>query len=164
MIGPESTGKTTLSEKLSQIFNEPWVPEFARSYLEKTNGTYQKGDLVEIAKGQIKIEDLEIKKANKYLFCDTDLIVIKIWSEHIYQSCDEWILSQIAVRNYDYYFLCKNDFPWENDPLRENPELGNYFFDKFKFYLTEMKKPYTELEGSVENRLKKVQNILKTLN
>lgn len=164
MIGPESTGKTTMSEMLSNQFNEPWVPEFARDYLIKINRPYAKGDLLEIAKGQIESEEKIQNNVNKYLFCDTDLLVIKVWSDHLYNQCDDWILKQIETRKYDHYFLCKNDFPWKMDSLRENPELGNYFYSVFKNILIEKNQSFTELEGDVDNRLNKAIKIIGELN
>lgn len=163
LIGPESTGKTTLSEKLAHYFNEPWVPEFAREYLLNLKRPYAKGDLIEIAKGQLKSEDEKSKNAAKFLFCDTDLHVIKVWSDHLYKDCDQWIEDEINTRKYDFYFLCRNDFPWKADPLRENPELGDYFFDVFKNLLIEKKKDFAVLEGNTEDRLFKATHIIKEL-
>lgn len=163
-IGPESTGKTTMSRLIAEKLNEPWVPEFAREYLEKTNGTYQKGDLLQIAKGQLESEEEKTNVASKYLFCDTDLIVIKVWSEHIYKGCDEWILNQIDSRNYDHYFLCKNDFPWKADSLRENPSDGDYFFELYYKTLIKLNKSFQILEGSIDNRLKTIEKTLVELN
>jgi nicotinamide riboside kinase len=73
ILGPESTGKSTLAEDLAKHFREPWVPEFAREYLEKIDRPYRFEDLAEMGKGQIQFEDLQAEKARKYLFCDTDL-------------------------------------------------------------------------------------------
>lgn len=57
IIGPESTGKSTLCEMLAQYFNTIWCPEFAREYL-LTNGTaYNFDDLLTIAKGQLALEE-----------------------------------------------------------------------------------------------------------
>src|SRR5688572_24287424 len=160
MIGPESTGKTTISGLLSKHFSEPWVPEFARDYLQKIGRPYAKGDLLEIAKGQVESEEKIGTEAKNKLFCDTDLLVIKVWSDHIYKQCDQWILKEIEHRKYDHYFLCKNDFPWKSDPLRENPELGDYFYSLFKDILTQTNRPFTELEGPLENRMKKAIQIV----
>ena len=82
ILGPESTGKSTLAEDLAHHFGEPWVPEFAREYLEKIDRPYRFEDLVEIGKGQVLLEDQQAEKAKNFLFCDTDLRVIHIWSEH----------------------------------------------------------------------------------
>ena len=163
LIGPESTGKTIMSEKLSGYFNEPWVPEFAREYLIALKRPYAKGDLLEIAKGQVKAEEDMASSANKYLFCDTDLLVIKVWSDHIFKNCDQWIENEINTRNYDFYFLCRNDFPWKADPLRENPQLGEYFFNVFKDILIHKKKDFAILEGGVEERMQKATAIVKEL-
>ncbi len=163
LIGPESTGKTTLSEKLAHLFNEPFVPEFARNYLQELDRPYNEKDLLEIAKGQIESEEGQLQNANDFLFCDTDLLVIKVWSDHVYQNCNHWILEEIDNRHYDFYFLCKNDFPWKADPLRENPELGDHFFQIFKNLLIEKKKDFAILEGNVEERLFKATSIIKEL-
>lgn len=163
MIGPESSGKTTLSKALSEYFKEPFVPEFARLYLEKLERPYVASDLTIIAKGQLYSEDLLAVKAGRFLFCDTDLLVIKVWSEHIYSSCDPWILEMIRRRKYNHYFLCKNDFPWEHDPLRENPEKGEYFYGLFKQLLISEHKSFTELTGSIDERLKIAIRILAEL-
>ena len=34
LFGPESTGKTTLSNQLARYYNSVWVPEYAREYLQ----------------------------------------------------------------------------------------------------------------------------------
>ncbi len=76
IIGPESTGKTTLTQQLAHHYQTSWVREYARSYIENLNRPYEESDLVEMAKGQIEAERQAAKKARKYLFCDTDLRVI----------------------------------------------------------------------------------------
>src|SRR5690606_33055147 len=91
IIGPESTGKSTLTKALASKFGEPWVEEYARPYLEKLDREYQYGDLLEIAKGQLKLEDQREKLAKRMLFCDTNLYVIKVWSDHKFQKTDPWI-------------------------------------------------------------------------
>jgi len=116
--GPESSGKTTLSTEIAKKFNVPLAQEYARDYLKKINREYNYTDLVKIAKGQLKIEQECAKKTKQLLICDTNLQVIKIWSQIKYNKCDSFIL-----KNQDteaYYVLCYPDFPWEYDPLREN--------------------------------------------
>lgn len=148
IVGPESTGKSELSESLALHFKTAWVPEFARQYLEKLNRPYQYDDLLLIAKGQIKEEKKRnVSGAEKYLFCDTDLIVIKIWSLHKYGKCHNWILSQIKKRKYSLHLLTAIDLPWEIDPLREHPHLRQFFFDWYKNELNEYRFPYRIING-----------------
>jgi NadR type nicotinamide-nucleotide adenylyltransferase len=156
ILGPESTGKSTLAEDLANHFGEPWVPEFAREYLEKIDRTYQFEDLVEIGKGQVAIEDQLAENANKFLFCDTDLRVIHIWSEHRFGKTDTWVLEEIMRRKYDLILLTDTDLPWTPDPLREYPELEmrQYFFKKYLQLAQESGFPYLIVSGNRETRLK----------
>ena len=95
-IGPESTGKSSLCTQLAEYFKTKWVPEYAREYL-MTNGTsYQYEDLLKIANGQIEGEETIVKKLllsplpvshSPLLFIDTDLTVIKVWSEFVFNKC-----------------------------------------------------------------------------
>ena len=124
VIGPESTGKSTLSEALATALHTVWVPEYAREYLEHLNRPYSETDLQAIARGQLLKEGEVAPLVNKVLICDTDLYVIKVWSEHKYGRCHASILEEIARRKYDLYLLTGIDMPWSPDPLREHAGLA----------------------------------------
>jgi len=154
VIGPECTGKSELSEFLAGHFETGWVPEYARGYLNNLVRAYQLHDLLAIAHGQIRIEDEWIRGSNKILFCDTNLYVIKVWSEFKFGTCDRTILEQIATRKYDLYLLTGVDLPWEDDPLREHPQQREQLY---QIYLNEMKNqpvPFVEIKGDREMRRK----------
>lgn len=156
IIGPESTGKSTLTESLAQHFKTASVPEYAREYLQQKNAPYQYNDLLEIARGQLEAEDRISKYVqNACLFCDTDLYVIKVWSEHKYQRCDPFILKAIARRHYDYYLLTDIDLIWAEDPLREypQPEMRRYFFHIYQDIVQNSGRPWALIKGSREARL-----------
>lgn len=155
VIGPESTGKSTLSKWLADELNTLWVPEYARAYLEALHRPYNEQDLLEIAKGQIATEDRLTSLSNELLVCDTDLHVIRVWSEHSFNKCNRWILEQIAERRYDLYLLTYIDVPWQEDPLREHPEEGmrRYFFEQYKDIVINSGVPWVLVEGSIEQRL-----------
>lgn len=155
IIGPESTGKSSLSEALSRHFKEPWVPEYAREYLEALGRPYQYDDLLQIARGQIHNEELVARQAEELLFCDTDLRVIKIWSEHKYGKTDPWIRQQIQERAYDLYLLTDIDIPWQEDPLREHPDPGLrlHFKAQYEKELETSGIPWVTISGSEGNRL-----------
>ncbi len=157
ILGPESTGKSTLAEDLATYFGEPWVPEFAREYLEDLGREYRYEDMLVIGKGQVSLENEMAEKAKKYLFCDTDLRVIHIWSEHRFGKTDPWVMDQIKERKYDLILLTDTDLPWTPDPQREYPELEmrNYFFDLYTKLAEKSGFPFHLISGNKDERLKK---------
>ena len=165
-IGPESTGKSTLSESLARHFGTRWVREYAREYLEKKGMQYGLADLSTIAGGQLALEekmlatgDLPVAagKRNPLLFLDTDLQVIKVWSEFVFGQCEEWILRQIAIREYDLYLLCDTDLPWSDDPLREYPDLPTRrrLYHIYRDLLINQGTPWVDISGDYDQRLRK---------
>lgn len=165
ILGPESTGKSTLAEDLANHFGEPWVPEYAREYLENLNRPYVYEDLLAIGKAQISLEDQMAKVAKDYLFCDTDLRVIHIWSTHKFGKTDPWVLDEILLRKYDLIFLTDIDLPWEPDPLREHPDLKmrQYFFEKYQKLAHKSGFEWYVISGSREERLEKAIQIVNFL-
>lgn len=153
VTGPESTGKSQLAKQLAEHYNTVWVPEYARDYLQKTGGKYTKEDIVKIAQGQLKLEEKMAKKANGYLFCDTDLFVTKIWSEYKYGDCDHWILEKILMHRYDLHLLMDVDLEWETDPLRENPDDRQKLFDIYMEELAQYKYPFFIINGTGMDRV-----------
>lgn len=147
ITGPESTGKSTLSKQLSEYFERPWLPEYARSYLSKINRPYQQSDLVEIAKGQMRQEDDMIAAGHQQVFFDTSLEVLKIWSEWKYQDCDKLILKNLDLRKSDLYLLLSPDMVWESDPLRENPNDRGLIFDIYRKELERIGQPFEIISG-----------------
>lgn len=163
VIGPESTGKSTLSADLAAHFATTWVPEYARAYIDLLNRPYEQTDLLEIAKGQIKLEKDTAQKVNNLLICDTDLLVTKVWSEHKYGHCDPEIIDMIEQQTCDLYLLTDIDFPWEDDPQRENPHLREYFMKVFEKEVKETGVPYVKISGDHEARLDKSINAINQL-
>lgn len=160
IIGPESTGKTTLAEQLAAHYQTVWVREFARDYIEQLDRDYEENDLLIIAKGQIQTEEAALAQAKNILICDTDLIVIQIWAEVKYGACDAWILDTIKNRHYDLYLLCGTDIPWEFDPQREHPEFRNELYEMYLKTLQKYNEKYIELFGNKAIRLNKaIQHI-----
>ncbi len=165
IIGPESTGKSTLCEQLADHYKTVWVPEFAREHLEKHGTNYTYEDLLTIAKGQIALEEEYIKFEigdqkseignHKPLFIDTNMYVMKVWCEFVFNKCPNWILNQIAQRKYDMYLLCNIDLPWVKDELREYPDLAtrNKLHYYYKDLLINQSVPWIDINGSYEQRL-----------
>lgn len=164
MYGPESTGKTTLAKQLADHFETVWTPEFAREYLQKKWDSFQEicapEDLLPIAIGQIKLENDSLLTANKYLFCDTNLMVTKVFSEMYYNFCDPALDKAASKHKYDLFFLTDIDVPWTKDDLRDKPSDRETTFNTFKNALKESEKPYIIISGTPEERFKKAIKIL----
>jgi len=144
LFGPESTGKTTMSELLAKHYNTVWVAEYARDYLqEKWNNerkTCEDADLIPIAKGQIALENKLALKADKVLICDTDLLETKVYSEEYYGGFVHPNLDKYALKNqYDLYLLTNIDTPWEADDLRDRPEQREEMYNAFEAALIKYK-------------------------
>jgi len=156
VTGPESTGKTTLARELAEHFRTVWVPEFSRTYLDKLGRRYGYEDLEHIARGQVAEEDRYAAKARRFLFCDTDMLVMKVWSEYRYGKCHPFILEALAGRRYDFFVLCGTDVPWEYDPLRENPGEREELYRIFRAELILLEADFLEVFGGVGERVKQV--------
>ena len=167
LYGPESTGKTTLANQLADAFQTLWTPEFARDYLQqKWDATQQVcvyEDLLPIAIGQTKLENEAVEQANKILFCDTNLMVTKVFSEWYYQKCDPDLQKAAKKHKYDLFFLTDIDVPWEKDDLRDTPDHRKVTFDFFEKALIDNQKPYIKLSGNKEERLQKAIAIVHQL-
>jgi NadR type nicotinamide-nucleotide adenylyltransferase len=155
ILGPESTGKSTLAEKLAEHYAEPWVPEVAREYLEQLDRPYGYDDLLHIGRQQMQLEDEMAAGAKNHLFCDTDLRVIQVWSQHRFGKVDPWVLEEITRRTYDLILLCAPDLPWQEDPLREHPELEmrQQFFDVYQQLAQASGFPWALISGDTAERL-----------
>ncbi|MDR2009111.1 MAG: ATP-binding protein [Bacteroidales bacterium] len=161
LTGPESTGKSTLTKKLAEHFSVPYIAEIARDYVEELTRPYTKNDVIEIAKMQIDAEKKITEHFSEFIFLDTDLIITKIWLQHLYNDYPKWIDNWLKEEPAFLHLLCYYDLPWEFDPVRENSEMRPYFFNK---YLEEIKKINTNygiIKGQGEKRF---ENALKIVN
>ena len=168
LYGPESSGKTTLAKALAKQFQTTWVPEFARNYLQEKWDQKKEvcslEDLIIIAKGQINQENNLIEDANKFLFCDTNVLITKAWSEtHFNGYCAPEIQYWVDTFKYDHYFLTDIDVPWQADDLRDRPNSREQMFDYFENLLINKKASYTLLKGNLDLSLKRAKKTLETL-
>ncbi len=168
LFGPESTGKTTLSEDLAAHLNEPLVKEYMRYYLQKVWDNEKRicepRDIIHIAEGQMDIENRLVEMAENVLICDTNLLELKVYSEAYYKGyCDPQLLKHALNNHYDLYFLTYIDVPWTPDDLRDKPHDREGMFYRFKNELDQHQKPYIILKGDREERLKKAVEIINQL-
>jgi NadR type nicotinamide-nucleotide adenylyltransferase len=155
IVGPESTGKTTLAEQLAAELNTLWVPEYARTYLENLERPYVEADLIDIARGQLQAEKQALPRSNDYLICDTNLLVVYIWSLFKYGRVAAELQALMNLESYDLHLLTDIDLPWTYDPQRENPDVEDRkrLFDMYEQELLKGGHPYKVISGSEAERL-----------
>lgn len=152
ITGPESSGKTTLCEALAQHYNVAYIPEFARSYLEQTNGKYLQANLDEIAQGQLNSVQ---SSPHSITICDSDFSVLEVWSHYKYGNVSDLIHEFVTKDIFDLHILCSPDIPWEADPLRENPTNRDELFELYKKSLIAHHKHFIIVSGDHTNRMEK---------
>jgi len=165
ILGPECTGKSTLAAQLAEHYKTVWCPEFAREYLLEKGKDYMYDDLLNIAVGQIELEDSLRTQAKGFYFLDTDMYVMKVWCEVAFNKCHPYILKQIATRRYDLFFLCDIDLPWVQDGLREYPDIGTreQIFKMYKDILINNGSKWAVISGNKAERLQAAISIIDTV-
>jgi len=155
LTGPESAGKSTLAAELAAHYGTAWVPEYARQYLEANGAAYTLADLEAIAHGQLAAEDAAASRAAGLLFCDTDLLVVKVWAENAFGTSPAWVLAALARPRYALTLLLAPDLPWAPDPLREHPDPAQrwHFYALYRQELVARGWPFAEISGPADDRL-----------
>jgi len=155
ITGPESCGKTSLSEDLAAHYKAGYVPEFARNYLLERNGKYVYEDLDQIAIGQVQAiqQQLEQEQEKNLLIVDTEMLVMYIWSMVVFGKVSPLIQKLLAEQKFDLYILCDTDIPWQYDPLRENEYDRDDLFQRYYKKMRELKLNFIIVKGPAEARL-----------
>lgn len=153
IVGPESTGKSDLSAALAAHYGSVWVPEFARYYLDILPRPYQAADLPVMARGQLAWENGLVRQAQQWLFCDTNLLVFKVWSEFKYGYLMEELVPLINLQAYHYHLLTDIDLPWQEDPQREHPHARKALLSHYQQSLAQAGVPFALVSGQGPERL-----------
>lgn len=162
ILGPESCGKTTLAQRLSEEINCPWVPEYGREYVDNfeqkylsQNQEFSTLDISHIAAGQMLAEEKAAKNSNSLIICDTDLITTQIWSEIYLGYCPDWIINESMNRKYDLYLVCPPNIPWVDDGTREMSDRRIWHYNRILEELSKRKIDYEVVVPSdLEERVK----------
>ena len=168
VIGPESTGKSTLCLDLSSCFQITSVPEYARVYLESNGAEYTSQDVLKMIHGQLESERnfIEENSQNPFIILDTNYLTYKVWIQEKYKREEPLIEELLKIDDYAYYLLCDVDIPWDYDLLREHPNADDRqrLFNNYKSILTRNKLPFSVLTGNRQERVENAKNILNKLN
>ena len=148
LIGPESSGKSTLARYLANRYNGIYVPEYGRTFLEQKGTTEVTWDeLCEIAKHQIE-EMKQLAVGEQPVFYDTELIVTKVWFDYAFGRVPEWLDEAIKQYPMDVYLLTKPDIPWVPDPTRSNGSdaIRHELFERYEAEIQALDIPYYIIE------------------
>lgn len=153
VVGPESTGKSTISKLLAQHYNTIYVPEYAREYCSKLTDPCTWQDEINMFHGQLELEKQLLPRANHLLICDTTFITVKIWSDQMFGKTPQEVLDELPKHTYDFYLLMNIDLPWEHDPLRDFPDLREHFMEVWHRELRNLNANYVVISGNSAARL-----------
>ncbi|MEK7467959.1 MAG: AAA family ATPase [Planctomycetota bacterium] len=152
IYGPESAGKTTLARRLAEEFRTEWVPEYARGFIDRKGAFVEPGDIGHVVAGQIASENAAARRANRVLFCDSDLNTTVIYFTHYFGSCPPWVAHLSCRRTSHLILLCEPDIPWEADPQRDQGLRRGWFREWFRARLDEQGRPWRAVTGLGESR------------
>lgn len=160
IVGPESTGKSTMAAYLAKHYQTIWVPEFAREYCEKLKEQPTWQDEINMFHGQVALEEELLPLANKILICDTTFITVKIWSDHIFGQSPQEVLDELPKHPYDLYLLLNIDLPWQDDPLRDFPHMREHFMSTWHKELDALNANYTLISGTGQERYNSAVSVI----
>jgi NadR type nicotinamide-nucleotide adenylyltransferase len=159
IVGAESTGKTTLAQKLAEHYQTNWVAEYGRDYCIKKwkngsiNDEWLSEEFVHIAQEQSRLEDDLARSANRVRICDTDPFATTIWHERYLKTPDETVRAIANARKYALYILTGDEIPFVQDGLRDGEHIRHWMHNRFIQALNESKKPWVLVSGTLSDRV-----------
>ncbi|PWC17159.1 multifunctional transcriptional regulator/nicotinamide-nucleotide adenylyltransferase/ribosylnicotinamide kinase NadR [Brenneria roseae subsp. roseae] len=122
ILGGESSGKSTLVNKLANIFNTTSAWEYGRDYVFSHLGgdemALQYSDYDKIALGQAQYIDFAVKYANKVAFIDTDFVTTQAFCKKYEGREHPFVQALVDEYRFDLVILLENNTPWVADGLR----------------------------------------------
>jgi NadR type nicotinamide-nucleotide adenylyltransferase len=156
LIGSESTGKTTLAERLARHYGVSWVPEFVRDYAATKGSALDASDVDAIARGQLAREDEYRSRAmsrnERLLIGDTDLLSTVVYAGHYYGRAPDWVTDAARRRRPDLYLLLDIDLPWTPDPQRDRGHLRPEMHALFRAAVEASGTPFVLISGDSSAR------------
>jgi nicotinamide riboside kinase len=166
-VGAESTGKSTLVEHLARDFDTAFVPEIGRTIWEDKKGLLNVDDYLDIAVKHRQAEDEALRRANRYLFVDTNALTTLLLGyqfNHIQQAPAELLRHADECRQrYAHHFVCADDIPFEQDGVREGEDWRTRIQRLVLEDLEARRIAYTIVRGTVEERAAQVRRVLEAL-
>jgi nicotinamide riboside kinase len=152
IIGPESSGKTTLANALGETLNWQVISEYAREYFsDKDYSKCSINDLINIAEKQYEIT--HAKELQTPLIADTEIITIEIWAEDKFKQIPDRIIQLRKAQKFDLYILSLPDIEWQYDPLRSDADRREIIYKKYLKFLEISQLKFIIVQGDTDNRL-----------
>jgi NadR type nicotinamide-nucleotide adenylyltransferase len=154
IVGPESSGKSTLARHLASRFSTCYVPEYGRSYLDAVGFNLDEDAIVTIARGHRASEDALARQANRVLISDTECLITKMWSAELIGSVPDIVEEMVRESRYDLYLVSTATEAWVADAQRVQPEIAarRGFEMQCVDSLAEMGRKYLILAGDWRQR------------
>ncbi len=165
LVGPESSGKSTLTKRLAAHFGAAYAPEYARGYLEAVPDPWIGGDgangfdeaaLVTILHGQrASVEAVTRQSETGIVFSDTEAIVTACWSQALLGFVPDMAELFIRQQKYDLYLVQTASPFWVDDSSqRVQPDYAERkaFEESCVARLRQHGCPYVCLQGTWEER------------
>ncbi|KIO76503.1 NadR [Pedobacter lusitanus] len=160
IVGPESTGKSTITKLLAKHYDTLWVSEFARYYCAALTAPCTMQDEINMFHGQVALEESVLAMTEKdFIFCDTTILTVKIWSDEMLGETPQMVLDALNERTYDLYLLLDIDLPWQEDPLRDFPHMREHFMSVWHKELKNLNANYVVV-GGIEDRLQNAITVI----
>lgn len=156
LVGSESTGKTTLAERLAAHYRVSWVPEYVRDYADRKGAPLDRSDVDPIARGQLALEDAyarsAIERHERLLIEDTDLLSTAVYAAHYYGEAPPWIDAAATDRRPDLYLLLDADWPWVADAQRDRGHMRPEMHALFRAAVERSGAPFVLISGDADGR------------
>jgi HTH-type transcriptional regulator, transcriptional repressor of NAD biosynthesis genes len=164
LLGTESTGKTTLAERLAKRFGTVMVEEFGRPYCETRPAmSLEPVDFEVIAWAQAVLEDEAAEDANCVLICDTELHTTATWSDLVVGSRPDWLTAAARARHYDLVLLLGDDVPWIADGTRVLQDRRAEHTRRLREELDAAGRHYVFLSGEFSERGREAERLVAAL-
>lgn len=150
LVGPQSTGKSTLSAALAAHFETTYMPEYGRTY----DAFYRRGDgwtaadFVRLAEVHASIRESLMERAGAFFFEDTDALQTVVWSERLGAPMSITALLP-DFKPADLYLLLSPEVPYLDDGTRyfEVAETRAWFFQRTRELLEAVGVSYEIITG-----------------
>ncbi|MBE7169208.1 MAG: AAA family ATPase [Williamsia sp.] len=153
VLGTESTGKTTLVQKLSEHFNCSQVLEAAREIIADSNH-FQPEELQLVARAHAEEIDKAVFGDSPLIIIDTDIYTTRSYARFVFQTDLEADAAIYNSNKANLYLYLSNDVPYLQDGTRLEEAARNLLDHSHRQMLKEHHIEFIEISGDWEQRFK----------